>query len=69
MCLTIPKKVLEIRENSVVVENPNGKQQEVRTIIPVKIGDFVLTQGGIAVESIEVQEALQIIDIIKKGDK
>ena len=68
MCLTIPKKVFEIRENSVIVEQYDGSRQEMKTMIELSVGDFVLSKQNIIFEKIEDREAQEIIKIIK-GDK
>lgn len=64
MCLTIPKKVISISGERVVVENPDGIGQEVKTIIDLKVGDFVLTQQNIVLEKIEKKEAEETIKMI-----
>lgn len=69
MCLTIPKKVLQIKENSVIVENTGGDRQELKTLIELSIGDFVISQQGIIIEKIEQKEAKEILQYMtKKGD-
>ncbi|HEX8974705.1 MAG TPA: HypC/HybG/HupF family hydrogenase formation chaperone [Patescibacteria group bacterium] len=66
MCLTIPKKVLEIKENYVVVEDHNGDRQELKTLIELAIGDFVLSQQNVVVEKIEPEYAEEIFEMIRK---
>jgi hydrogenase maturation factor len=66
MCLTIPKKVIEIRENSVIVEDHNGARHELKTIVELAIGDFVLSQQNIIIEKMEKHEAEEILNIIKR---
>ena len=69
MCLTIPKKVVEIRENSVIVENHDGDRQELKTIVKLTVGDFVLSQQNVVIEKMDKQEAEEILDIInRKGE-
>jgi len=70
MCLTIPKKVIEINENSVVVEDFKGSRQELKTIVELAIGDFVLSQQNIIIEKMEESEAKEILNILdSKGGK
>lgn len=68
MCLTIPKRVVEIKENTVVVELPNKTRQEVKSIVDLSIGDFCLTQQNVAIQKIDVQEAEKIISDIKEAE-
>ena len=65
MCLTIPKKVIEINENVIIVEDHNGARQAMKTIVKLEIGDFVLSQQNVIIEKIEKQEAEEIFNIIK----
>ena len=68
MCLTIPKKVLQIKENSVIVENVGGDRQELKTLVELSIGDFVISQNNIIIEKMDKDLAKEIIDIVK-GEK
>lgn len=68
MCLTIPKKVLEVRGGSVVTEDFQGNRQELKTLIELTIGDFVISQNNIVIEKIEGDLAREIFDIMK-GEK
>ena len=69
MCLTIPKKVLQIKENSVIVENAGGDRQELKTLIELAVGDFVISQQGVIIEKIDQKEAEEILQYMtKKGD-
>ena len=67
MCLTIPKKVIAIKKDTIFVENPAGTRQEVKSIIDLKAGDFCLTQQNVAVEKISKKEAEEILKIMKNG--
>ena len=69
MCLTIPKKVVEINGNSVVVETHSGDRQTLKTLVELAIGDFVLSQQNVIVEKIDSQYAEEIFNIIKQGKK
>lgn len=70
MCLTLPKKVVEIKENSVIVENHNGDRQELKTLIELAIGDFVISQQNIILEKMSpeyAEEMLKLIFDLKNG--
>lgn len=68
MCLTIPKKVVEIKNNCVVIENPNGSRQELKSIVKLKIGDFCLSQQGIVIERISKKEAEEVLNILRRKE-
>ena len=68
MCLTIPKKVVEIQKNGqVVLELFDGARQTVKTIVGLEIGDFCLTQQNVVIEKIASIDAEQIFKILKGG--
>jgi len=64
MCLTIPKKVIEIRKDTIIVENPAGIRQEVKSIVDLKAGDFCLTQQNVVTNKIDKKEAEEIFKIL-----
>lgn len=66
MCLTIPAKILEVREGSAVV-SVNGKPAEVLIGISDKlsIGDYVLMTGDYLIKKIDETEAQEIIDLLR----
>ena len=67
MCLTIPKKVIEIDGDDIVVELINGDRQRVKSIVELKTGDFCLTQQNVAIEKIDAEYAAELIEILKGG--
>lgn len=70
MCLTLPKKVVEIIDNSVIVESYNGDRQEMKTMIELSVGDFVISQQNIILEKISkeyAEETLNLVLNIKSG--
>lgn len=66
MCLTIPKKVVEIGKDGVVVEDHAGHRQKVKTLVELAIGDFVLTKQNVVLEKMETKIAQEIFDIISR---
>ena len=69
MCLTIPKKVISREGDFFVVESAFGVRQKVKSMVSLKTGDYALTQGGICVEKMEKDEALEILKYFKKKRK
>jgi hydrogenase maturation factor len=66
MCLTIPKKVLRKKGTGYVVEKDNGEKQEVRSIIKIKAGDFVVTQSNVIIQKLSKKQAQEINDLLKQ---
>lgn len=69
MCLTIPKKVLSVKKNIAAVKNPLGERQELKSMIKVKKGDYVLSQQNVIIQKIGKKQAEELIDLIKNNGK
>jgi|WetSurMetagenome_2_1015567.scaffolds.fasta_scaffold73195_3 hydrogenase maturation factor len=71
MCLTIPKKVISIERDDVIVENPDGDRQTVKTIVELSPGDFCLTQQNVAIYKLNQSEAEEVLKLLqnKEGNK
>ena len=67
MCLSIPAKVLEIKENKKAVADFLGKKQEVdiQLVGDIKIGDYGLISNGFIIKKISAKEAEEIFKVIK----
>ena len=66
MCLTIPKKVLSKSGYNYIVENGQGAKQEVKSIVGVKIGDYVVTQSNVIVQKLTKKQAKEINDLFNQ---
>jgi hydrogenase maturation factor len=67
MCLTIPKKVISVREGIIKIMSFNDrKEQEAKTIIKVKKGEWVLTQNGIIISKLTSRQASEICNLFNK---
>lgn len=66
MCLTIPKKVISIKKDMIsILPYNSAKVQRANSIISIKKGDWVFTQGGIITNKISAKQAQEIINLIK----
>lgn len=71
MCLTFPGKVVAISGESASVDyGPNGVRDNVNvSLVDVKLGNYVLVQGGFAIRVLsnrEAEEALEAWRIIRE---
>mgnify|MGYP001084236988 CR=1 FL=1 len=58
MCLAVPAKDVEIRENTAKVDFGEGITREVDvTLVDVKAGEYVLVHAGYAIQVIDQREA------------
>jgi hydrogenase assembly chaperone HypC/HupF len=69
MCLTIPKKVIEITREGVLVENHKGDRQILKTMVDLSIGDYVFSQQNIIIEKMDQETAQEILNLIKNNNE
>lgn len=63
MCLAIPGKILEINDNSALVDFDGIKQNVIIALIQnPEIGKYVIVHAGYAIEMINEEEAKVAID-------
>jgi len=69
MCLSIPAKILEIKDNNKAVADFQGKRERVDTQLlkGTKKGDYGLVSNGFLIKKISAKEAEEILNIIKGG--
>ena len=69
MCLAIPGKVLEIKENKGIVDI-SGMRIETRfdLLEDVKNGDYVLIHAGFAIERLPKEEAQERLNLFREMD-
>lgn len=66
MCYAIPGRVVEIKGNIAVVDYFGERRNVLNKFIEVKLGDYVYAQGGILIDKIAEQDALEILDFWKE---
>lgn len=68
MCVAIPYKVLEVKENSLAEIGIAGVRHQVSSaLVPdVKAGDWVLVNLGTIITRIDESEAKEILNIFKE---
>ncbi|HBI35743.1 TPA: hypothetical protein DDY47_02305 [candidate division WWE3 bacterium] len=57
MCLAIPGIVKEIQGGKLIIEYPTETRQALAGGMPLKVGDYVLVQMGIAIKVVTKKEA------------
>ncbi|MEE9376771.1 MAG: HypC/HybG/HupF family hydrogenase formation chaperone [Candidatus Lokiarchaeia archaeon] len=64
MCLAIPGKILEIDQNSALVDFDGIKQNVIIALIQnPEIGKYVIVHAGYAIEMMNEKEALEAIEL------
>ncbi|MBE0644753.1 MAG: HypC/HybG/HupF family hydrogenase formation chaperone [Bacteroidetes bacterium] len=69
MCLAVPAKVLELRDNQMALVDLNGTQREISLMVldgDAAVGDFVLIHVGYAIEVIDEEEAQRTLRMFEE---
>ena len=68
MCLAIPGKITEIREDSLATVDILGATREVALDLTPQagLGDYVLVHAGFAIEVVDAEDALETLELIKE---
>ena len=70
MCLAIPAKVKDIKDEIAIVEIGNVEREAGIMLVPeVKIGDYVLLHAGYAIQIIDEEEAGKTMELFKQMDE
>jgi len=65
MCVAKPMKIIEIKGKTAIVETDSHKHKVNLALLKnIKIGDYILTHGNIAINKIPQEEAENIFKII-----
>ena len=69
MCLAIPGKIIEINGNTAIVKYEEEKRK-VKLLNPeIKVGDYVVVQNKLILQSIPEKDALESIKLWKEALK
>ncbi len=67
MCLAVPGKIVEIKNGIATVDYELEKRSARLVDSELKVGDYVIVQGGIAVMKIETKEAQEALKNYKES--
>ena len=67
MCLAVPCKVVEVKDDIATVDIMGARCEISLILMPekIKIGDFVLVHAGFAIQKVEKEMALRSIELFK----
>jgi len=71
MCLSVPVKILEIKNNKAIVDlDSKSNELDISLVPDIKKGDYCLISNGFVVKKISQEEAKEIFNIINpaKGE-
>ena len=57
MCLAIPGKVLEIKDNQAIIDYGNEKRKANCSLVKCKVGDYVIVSNQMIIDKVDKKEA------------
>lgn len=68
MCLAVPLKIIQIKDNGQAVGEYQGAEVEFSTLLldDPRVGSYVLVHAGTALELLDEQEALATIALLEE---
>ena len=68
MCLAIPSKIVEIKDNVATID-VDGVKREASLILldHSKVGDYVIVHAGFAINKINEEDALESLKLIREA--
>ncbi|MBN2432508.1 MAG: HypC/HybG/HupF family hydrogenase formation chaperone [Acidobacteria bacterium] len=71
MCVAIPMKIQELRENNLCVAEIGGVSREISLMLlpDARVDDYVIVHAGFAIEKLDEKEALATIDLFRELDE
>lgn len=69
MCFAVPSKVINIKGDWAEIESSGHKHRANLSLLKNKkvvFGDYLLIHGDLAIQKLEKEEALKILEMIKK---
>ena len=68
MCLAVPMKIMEIREDGTAVAELDGSRHDVNlSLVPdARVGTYVVVHAGFAIERMNEHEADAILAVFKE---
>ena len=66
MCLGVPLKIIEIKDNGTAFVEMGGSKMEISIVFTpeAKVGDYVLVHAGFAIRVLEEDHALEIRNLV-----
>jgi len=67
MCLAVPGKILEIRDNIAIIDYIDEKREADCSILDCKVGDYVIVSNKVVIDKIEKKEAIESLKMYKNA--
>ena len=67
MCLAVPGKILEIKDNLAVIDYIDEKREADCSLLDCKVGDYVIVSNKVVIDKIEKKEAVESLKLYRKA--
>lgn len=64
MCVASPGKVVELNENTALVDFSGNKVRAYRGPVKVEVGDYVLVHAGCIIQTLKPSEAIEMVELM-----
>ena len=69
MCIAVPSQVIELAGEEAVVDFGGARRKVGIALVPeVQPGDYVLVHAGLAIQTIDMEEAQHTLELIRQLD-
>ena len=71
MCLAVPLEISEILDGHRALVDQGGSKLEINTSLlkDPKVGDFVIVHAGFAIETLDLEEAHERLDLFRQMEE
>lgn len=66
MCVAAPGKVIEIKNDTAIIDYNGNKVNANKGIVDIHVGDWVLVHAGLIIQVLPEDEAQNMIDIFSE---
>ncbi len=69
MCLAIPSKIIEIKDNQTATVDVAGARREISLMLieDPQIGDYVIVHAGFAIHKIDETAAMESLELLRQA--
>ena len=69
MCLAVPGKIIEIKENKATIDYIDEKREANCSLIKCNAGEYVIVSNGMIIDKIPKKEALESLKMYNEAIK
>jgi len=67
MCLAIPGKILEIKDNIALIDYGDEKREADCSLVKCKVGEYVIVSNKIVIDKVPEKEAIESLKMYNRA--